>query len=107
MEILYEGIRGSAPTPWVAWLCGIAGVILLGIIIYALIENEKSAALWSFVMVILCAFLCIENAIDSRYPIVKATINDTIPWKEVNEKYTLIDQEGDIYIFRVKENTNE
>ena len=107
MEILYEGIKGQAAVPWLAWVCGIAGAILLGIASYAMVENEKGVAIWSFVMVILCAFLCIQNVTDSRYPIVKATINDTIPWKEVNEKYTLIDQEGDIYIFRVKENTNE
>ena len=103
MEILYEGIKGHAAMPWLAWVCGIAGAILLGIAIYAIIENEKGAAFWSFVMVILCAFLCIENAIDSRYPIVKATINETIPWKEVNKRYELIDQEGEIYIFRVRE----
>ena len=63
MEILYEGIKGSAPTPWVAWLFGIAAVVILGLSIFAIVENEKAAAFWCIIMMILCIIICIESMV--------------------------------------------
>lgn len=41
---------------------------------------------------------------DTRYTEVKAVIDDTASWKEINEKYELISQQGDIYTFKLREN---
>lgn len=38
--------------------------------------------------------------------IVYATIDDTVPWTEINEKYELIRQDGKIYKLRVREEEN-
>jgi uncharacterized Zn finger protein (UPF0148 family) len=38
---------------------------------------------------------------DTRVPIVKATVNNEIPWVEVAKDYKYLDSEGDICIFEV------
>ena len=38
--------------------------------------------------------------------IVYATIDDTVPWSEVNETYELVRQDGKIYQLRVRENND-
>ena len=38
----------------------------------------------------------------TRETIVYATIDDTVPWSEVNEKYELIQQDGKIYQLRLR-----
>ena len=44
---------------------------------------------------------------DREYPIIKAAINEEISWQEINNKYELMEQEGQIYTFKVKNITNE
>ena len=39
--------------------------------------------------------------------IVYATIDDTVPWTVINEKYELIRQDGKIYQLRVREDGDE
>lgn len=38
-----------------------------------------------------------------RETIVYATIDDTVPWTEINQRYELIRQDGKIYQLRVRE----
>lgn len=42
---------------------------------------------------------------DTRYTEIKATINDAVSWQEINEKYELLSQEGDLYTFKLKEDS--
>lgn len=51
-------------------------------------------------------FFLIRAAVNESHnleTIVYATIDDTVPWTEINEKYELIRQDGKIYQLRVKE----
>ena len=43
------------------------------------------------------------NESHNRETIVYATIDETVPWTEINERYELIRQDGKIYQLRVKE----
>ena len=42
---------------------------------------------------------------DTRHTEIKATINDTVSWQEIDEKYELLSQEGDLYTFKLKEDS--
>ena len=45
----------------------------------------------------------IVSRINERETIVYATIDDTVPWITVNERYELIRQDGQIYQLKLKE----
>lgn len=107
MEILYEHVAGSAPCMWasiVIW--SIAGLIALLLIIFAIKDKD-----WSYLLLLffaaLIALLGFKFTIDTRYNEVVATINENVSWKDVNDKYELLKQEGQLYTFRVKEDSNE
>lgn len=54
-------------------------------------------------------FFLIRGIVDearTRETIVYATIDETVPWTEINEKYELIRQDGKIYQLRVKEDAD-
>lgn len=51
-------------------------------------------------------FFLIRGIVDearTRETIVYATIDDTVPWTEINQRYELIRQDGKIYQLRVRE----
>lgn len=104
MNILYYGIQGSAPYPAVAWFFWGAAILafIIGIIMcFSKYEPYYIIPTLAFVALFV-AIGFLTNA-DSRTPIVKATINDEIGWNEINKGYTLIEQEGQIYTFEVKD----
>lgn len=107
MEILYEHVAGSAPCmplAIVAW--SIAGLIALWIIVEAIKDEDCSYLLLLFLVAFIALFgFKFKN--DTRYNEVVATINENVSWNEVNDKYELLKQEGQLYTFRVKEDSNE
>lgn len=74
-------------TDWKDWVCLI---LLIAIIVAASVGSIK-------------LFCKIPDMNMKRETIVYATIDDTVPWTEINEKYELIRQDGKIYQLRVKE----
>lgn len=105
MNILYEGIAGQGPAliPAIAlWVCG--AVCLISSIAMMLSDGEPSGfGCFCIVFSILLGIAGLGANSDQRYHEVKATINDTVPWKEINEKYELVNQEGEIYVFKVRD----
>lgn len=53
------------------------------------------------------ALFGLNEYLDTRIPIIKATMNDEVSWQEIYNKYEFKSQEGEIYIFEVKDTTNE
>lgn len=107
MEILYEHVAGSAPCMWasiVIW--SIAGLTTLWIIIEAIKEEDVSYLLL-LVLTAVIVLLGFKFSFDTRYNEVVATIDENVSWNEVNDKYKLIKQEGQLYTFKVKEVPNE
>ena len=93
----------------------IAAAASLCYLIYLLIDTIRDrdlsfamASAW-LVAVALCVIvfiLCSRgiNALrDERETIVYATIDDSTPWSEINERYELIRQDGKIYQLRLRE----
>ena len=107
MTILYEGFRGNEPSIFLGVVLCIFGVACLGLFLFALKDNETVAAILCFIGLLVAIFGALTTFTSHRYPIVRATVSDTMPFKEVYENYELIDVEGDIYTFKVKENKGE
>lgn len=107
MTILYEGFDGRAAMPILGWTIIGLGILMFIIFICFLIKKDTQGlgALVGFAFVCIIAGL-IFNA-DIRVPIVKATVNEEIPWQEINDKYELAKQEDQIYTFKVKNTTIE
>ena len=102
MSILYYGIEGSAPDLVAGWIfVGLAAIVLISFIVLAIILKEPSTAV---ILLFIIPLLAVSfNAFnDSRVPIVKATVDDQIPWQTITEKYELQKQEGLLYTFKVK-----
>ncbi len=83
----------------------IFSLVALSFLILSIWKGEP----WdTFTSMILTAVMAISIIIavcsftSHRYPIVRATIDDAVSFKEVYESYELIDVEGDIYTFKVK-----
>ena len=104
MTILYEGMLGSAANPTLGWILILSGAIVLITFIILGITYSISDGFMCFVMAICIAAIIIGifNLIDSRIPIIKATLNDTVSYEEINDKYTLRTKEGELYTFEVK-----
>lgn len=101
MNILYEGITGSAANPQLGGLLLGIGimVMIVGMLLYIHLNIDED---WLVLLIIplACIIIGIFNFIDSRRPIVKATLDDTISFTEIQKHYEYIDKEGDIYIFK-------
>lgn len=101
MNILYEGISGSAANPQLGGLLFSIGVVVMiaGILLYMHLDIDDNC-LFLLIIPLSCILIGIFNLVDSRRPVVKATLNDTIPFTEIQEHYEYVDKEGDIYIFK-------
>ena len=105
MTILYQSECGSAPILWLSIVLWSFGAIMFVASIILWFHDEDPAylvgAMFS-VFVLLGGFAI--NA-DTRYTEIKATINDTVSWQEINEKYELLSQEGNLYTFKLREDS--
>ena len=107
MTILYEGFDGMPSNPILGWIVVGLGILMIITIIWFLITKdiEEIGVLLGVGIVLVIIGLALIN--DGRIPIVKAMINEEISWREINNKYELVKQEDQIYIFKVKNITNE
>ena len=105
MEILYEYTTGSASLPVMAIITWVLGAFLL-IGAIACIICEKPFSPEHLAMILFAALgICIGFGFyaDTTQQEVKATINSTVSFEEINKKYELIKQEGELYTFKVRE----
>jgi hypothetical protein len=107
MTILYEGFDGRLSMPILGWTIIGLGILMFIIFICFLIkkDTEGIGALIGVGIVLVIGGLVIIS--DTRIPIIKATINEEVSWQEINDKYELAKQEGQIYTFKVKNTTIE
>lgn len=105
MTILYQSECGSTPILWAAIILWSLGVILFIASIVSWVYDEDSLGSL-FVVLGVCALIAgfVMN-VDTRHTEIKATINDTVSWQEINEKYELLSQEGNLYTFKLKEDS--
>lgn len=73
------------------------------IFIIAAIKAKEPAMLLGVVGSALLVLLGFAYSQDTSYPIVKATLNDTVSYVEVAEHYEYISREGDLWTFKVLE----
>jgi len=101
MNILYEGMYGSAANPQLGGPLLCIGIIVM-IVGTILLAHSGVDDNWMALLIIplACIIIGIFNLIDSRSPIVKATLDDTVPFTEIQEYYEYVGKEGDIYIFK-------
>lgn len=103
MTILYEGFGGHDPNIVLGVIFCIVGLTALGCLIVSLREREPEGAFASIAFMALAIVIVLNSFIPNRYPIIRATLDDATSFKEVYESYELIDVEGDIYTFKVKD----
>lgn len=106
MEILFKGFIGPASNPVPGWFFIISGIILCLVTIVCFIKGFDGGGVAIFIGIIFLMVGCITKA-EGRVPIIKATIDETTSWQEINDKYKLLEQTGKIYTFEVKNTTIE
>ena len=108
MNIVYYGFIGSGSDIfWGIFLFIVAAVIVIISVIIAITDGEIQAFFYGCGVAAIFTLLGLANYLDTRTPIVKATINDEVSWQEIYNKYEIESQEGEIYTFKVKDITNE
>lgn len=108
MTILYEGFDGHIANPILGWsLIAIGILFFIGFIWLVKNGNEEGSiiTLLGFGLAFVLAGVFVMK--DGRYPITKVAINEEMSWQDINNKYELMEQEGQIYTFKVKNITNE
>lgn len=105
MIILYQSECGSAPILWLSIVLWSAGAIFLIVSTVLWIQDEEPVFLFGVSVGVAALILGFATNTDTRYTEIKATINDTVSWQEVNEKYELLSQEGDLYTFKLREDS--
>ena len=105
MTILYQSECGSAPILWLSIVLWSVGAIFLIVSTVLWIQDEEPVFLFGVLVGVAALILGFAANTDTRYTEIKATINDTVSWQEINEKYELLSQEGDLYTFKLKEDS--
>ena len=95
MNILYQGMSGSAANPQLGGLLLSIGIVvtIVGTILLALSGADEN---WLALLIIplACIIIGIFNLIDSRTPVVKATLDDTVSFTEIQKHYEYLGKEG-------------
>lgn len=107
MEILYYGFDGARVNIGCACICIVGFIIMIVMGIFAINEKEKSGTILSFIFAVIFGLGAIVSFSDERVPIIKTIFTEEISWQEINSKYTLKEQEGKIYTFKVNNMTTE
>ena len=107
MTILYEYVYGAGPLLWasiILWALAIASFICITILVF-IDKKVEYVILYVFVaLAIIAGYMC---STDTRCHMVKALIDDTIPYTEVCKNYEYVSKEGDIWTLRVLEGKEE
>lgn len=105
MTILYQSECGSAPILWLSIvLWSLSAILLIASIIVCIHDDDPACVFGALVSVLALIAGFVANT-DTRYTEIKATINDTVSWQEINEKYELLSQEGNLYTFKLREDS--
>ena len=107
MNILYYGFIGSEVNLFWCWFFCILSFIYLITTLFIIYLERNIKNLIYLIPVIAFIFTSVVSFMDTREPIIKATIDENVSWEEINSKYELYNQEGKIYTFIVKNVTNE
>lgn len=107
MTILYEGFDGRPAIPIVGWIIIGLGILAIATFIYFLIKEDTQDIGILLGFAIVCIIVGFIFNADIRIPIVKATVNKEVSWQEINDKYELIEQQDQLYTFKVKNTTIE
>ena len=102
MTILYEGMLGHVSNLGLAISLFIFGLLSAGVIIALSFHYDQDGILIGLMVPVMLIIFGIYYAIDDHIPIVKATINSTVSFEEVNKNYEFVEQEGEIYTFKIK-----
>ena len=104
MNILYEGMLGTAANPTLGWPLILSAVIVLivGIILGCKDIIPEGGVAFIMAVTIAVIIIGILNLVDNRVPIIKAIFNDTVSYEEIESKYKLRTHEGELYTFEVK-----
>ena len=105
MTILYQSECGSAPILWLSIVLWSLGAILLIASIILSIYDADPVCIFGAAVGVAALILGFATNTDMRYTEIKATINDTVSWQEINEKYELLSQEGNLYTFKLREDS--
>lgn len=105
MTILYQSECGSAPILWVSIVLWSIGAIFFITCTVLWIQDEDPGYLFGVLVGVSMIMGGFVINTDTRYTEIKAIINDTVSWQEINEKYKLLSQEGDLYTFKLKEDS--
>lgn len=103
MNILYYGMSGSAADPTKGWMFILIGIVILvgGVII---IINSSIDEDWSVIPLVISITLIIigvPKLFDTRSPYITATLDNTVSFTEIQDKYKLKKKEGQLYTFEV------
>lgn len=109
MNILYYGFERDIGMGFL--ICILMGVsVLCAIAFIEMIKEHEfnGAAIAGLVCIILCFSAIFLYETQGNIPIIKATIDNSYSWKQLNSEYKLRSTEGQIYTFEVLNvNTNE
>ena len=103
MTILYNYTAGSPSNSFLGVVCIIAAFLILLLAISALLAREWALGFIALLAVAALIPLSIISFRDTREERIKATVDDSVSWKEIRDQYELLDVEGSIYTFRVIE----
>ena len=105
MNVLYECVAGKAPVPFLGALLIAIGAACLIAEILCIIDTLEFSSRDLFIVIIFCLFIIGGTYAlhDGRYKQVYATVSEDASWKDINNDYTLLEQKGELYIFRVND----
>ena len=103
MNILYYGFKGSQVNAAFSAIAIFIGALAATIIVVFFIKDQISdlSAITFGTLSVVLFLLGLISTNDNRTPIIKATIDETVPFIEISDKYMLLNKEGEIYIFKV------
>lgn len=88
---------------WLIIIMLIIAVVLIAMMIALIISTKDWSYLLLSIAIIAIISLCVGIYFE-KYTCVKALVDDTVSYREIYEHYEYIDQEGDIFTFKVKDN---
>ena len=115
MTIINTYLAGNGQNLVSFWISTIALSIVIIVAISLAIDSLSCHDLdhflsYIFIIIITIAELIIvysETLKDKRYPQIDVMLNDSVSYTELTDKYELVEQNGLIYTFKVKEGTAE